>query len=177
MFFFFDANQARDRVEAESRKTGNSAFEIAQLERQSTPSSIDIFISYSYLDDPELPTSLLLLLRDAGFNPYLPDRFVRSKGRQPKMSDIEHTRSMLSISKSLIVLSGPKTTRSQWIPWEIGYVAGSTGKVAILSMAENARDVSNREFLQLYPSISRVSGTLEVVEFSGKSKPLQEWVS
>ncbi|GBR21967.1 TIR domain-containing protein [Komagataeibacter nataicola] len=138
---------------------------------------MDIFISYSYRDEVELPLALFLLLRDEGCKPYLSQRFSRKKGQIPNIKDIQKTRDILSVSKSLIFLDGPEATRSQWIPWEIGYIAGKNGKVAIFTAAENQSNVTNSEFLSLYPKVSHQDGCLLVDKDSREKIGLYQWVN
>lgn len=125
----------------------------------------------------ELPLALFLFLRDEGCKPYLPQRFSRKKGQTPKIKDIQNTRDILSASKSLIFLDGPEATRSQWIPWEIGYIAGKNGKVAIFTAAKDQSNITNSEFLNLYPKVSHQDDRLLVDKGPREKIELYQWVN
>lgn len=174
--FFFSYGELKSRVEDEKKSTGESELDIIKKKSSIDNEVFDVFISYSYLDDPVIPIALSLLLRDNGCSSYLPERIDRNSGYIPSLGDINKTRFVLKNSKSLIMVNGPKTSRSQWIPWEIGFISGSTGKVAVSSTAEKEDKVKNREFLRLYPSVINVSGGLRIGDYQESGIPIREWV-
>ena len=176
-FFFFFLYELRQRVDEELRSTQLSISELFHKLSGGNPHTVDVFISYSYRDDPILPLGLYLLLRDEHCASYLPLRFLRGDGRDPTLKAIQETRDIISISKTLILLDGPQTTRSQWIPWEVGYVAGRTGKVATFTATENKPATRNREFLKLYPTIARERDHLVVASDHGRKIGIHDWVS
>lgn len=174
-FFFFSYQDLKSRVEAEQNATGSSEHELIKKGANQDKNKFDVFISYSYLDDPVLPLALSLMLKDNGCSSYIPERIDRNSGYVPTFMDIDHTRNILMSSQSLIMINGPKTSRSQWIPWEIGFISGRTGKVAVSSTADKDDKVKNREFLKLYPSIVGSSSGLTVSHPGQKGIPILDW--
>ncbi len=176
-FFFSFLNDVKDRVAREMASTSLSDVDLLDRYSEIGQDSYDVFISYSYADEVIYPLDAFLNLRDAGISAYLPRRFDRSKEKPPKLLDISRTRDALLKSRALVMINGPQASRSQWIPWEIGYMSGKTGKVAISSIADDKNRIRKREFLRLYPSVG-FDGADLLVGFPGEnSEKMRSWIS
>lgn len=163
-------------MKQEQDETSLSVDEIIERFHTVFNPSYDVFISYSYLDDPCHALGTALLLKDSGFLAYLPKRIDPAQRRSPKLAEIELTQVALSKSKALISLNSTKASRSHWIPWEIGYMSGSTGKVAIQSIADEKVSSRNREFVKLYPSVGLSNGEF-TVNYKESGTDLKSWIN
>ncbi|OYD42268.1 toll/interleukin-1 receptor domain-containing protein [Sphingobacterium cellulitidis] len=117
----------------------------------------DIFLSHSYVDK-DLIFALYTDLTERGFSVYVdwlidPDlnRNVVTKGTA------EVIRTRLNNSKSLVIAVSENSSISKWIPWELGYADGHSGKCCILPIMEeeNSKDFQGSEYLKLYPQIKK----------------------
>ena len=120
----------------------------------------DIFLSHSFLDRNEV-FGLYRELRSLGYSVYVdwivdPDL---DRDHVTKAS-AELIRHRMKSSKSLLLAISTNAAMSKWMPWELGYVDGNTGKCAIVPVAKD--DISSYQFtrveyLKLYPYIDRAA--------------------
>ena len=171
--FSFFLEDLRQVVEEEKNRTGEDENSLFENKSGRECTNYDMFISYSYRDDKIIPLALYLLLKKSGCNPYLPKFFSRKKGRNPTKTDIEITKFALLASRSLVLANGPETTRSQWIPWEIGFMAGKTGKVCVFDAEHPENAPKNSEFLNLYPKLNSQKSRLLV----GNNLQIMDWIN
>nr|WP_277355551.1 TIR domain-containing protein [Gluconobacter cerinus] len=172
VFFFFYFKDLLSVVEKAKEQSGLDEDRLFEKHSGGIITYADVFISYSYRDDKIIPLALSLLLEKEGCKVYLPKLFSRKKGKTPTKLDIELTHSALSVSSSLVLVNGPETTRSQWIPWEIGFIAGKTGKVCVFDVGDDEKKPRNSEFLNLYPKIHPLESKIIV----DNSKSIMDWV-
>ena len=116
--------------------------------------TFDIFLSYNF-EDREIVRGVYLWLRNKGFKAYLdfevdPELDRRNVTKETALL----IQSRLKHSKSLIYAQSPHANMSKWMPWELGYVDGHTGKCAILPITPGGVTPAPRqEYLLLYPLI------------------------
>ncbi|MCK0115334.1 TIR domain-containing protein [Gelidibacter sp. F63206] len=146
----------------------------------------DIFLSHSFLDREEVQ-GLYQELTDFGYSVYV-DWIVdphldRSNVTKESASLV---RKRMKCSKSLLLAISVNASMSKWIPWELGYVDGSTNRCAIIPVAKERippKSFEGKEYLSLYPFIKKlpVSGTNEdklwVIEAEYSYSQFDTWFS
>lgn len=123
----------------------------------------DIFLSHSFLDKEEV-YGLYLELKSMGYSVYV-DWIVDSDLDRTNITKqtAELIRGRMNNSKSLILAVSVNAAMSKWMPWELGYVDGKTGRCAIAPVAKdnyNHYSFNRIEYLKLYPYLDRSNDTL-----------------
>lgn len=120
----------------------------------------DIFLSHSFLDRDEV-LGLYRELTEMGFKVYV-DWIVDPELDRNNVTKAtaELIRNRMKNSKTLLLAISTNATMSKWMPWELGYADGNTGRCAIIPISrENLSLFSfNRiEYLKLYPYVDRAT--------------------
>jgi hypothetical protein len=118
----------------------------------------DIFLSHSFLDKEEV-IGLYLELTDLGYKVYVDWIIDKHLDRSRVTKETaELIRKRLKFSKSLLLAVSTNAALSKWMPWELGYVDGNTGRCAIIPVAQSPSNTFNRaEYLLLYPYIDKTN--------------------
>ena len=144
----------------------------------------DIFLSHSFYDK-EIIKGLYLDLTLKGYKVYV-DWVVDTDLERDNVTrdSANKIRTRMKASRSLLLAVPTNNGISKWIPWELGYVDGSTGKCAIIPIAEtsdNKEQFSRAEYLKLYPYVViRSYGSnqfLYVRDSAELDVPLETWLS
>jgi hypothetical protein len=57
-------------------------------------------------------------------------------------------------SSALLYVSSKHSTKSRWMPWELGFFDGHKGKVGIVPITEDQNGpFKGQEYVSLYPSV------------------------
>jgi len=147
--------------------------------------SFDIFLSHSYLDKEEVE-GLYIELRSQGYSVYV-DWIVDPQLNRTNVTkeSAKLIQSRLKMSKTLLLAVSINASLSKWMPWELGYVDGNTGKCAVIPVSMSSYNVPESfngfEYLQLYPFIKKVPTTglgekLFVIEESRKYIIMDDWL-
>jgi hypothetical protein len=126
------------------------------LKNAAESSSFDIFLSHSYLDK-ELIIGALTYLEKMGYSVYVDWK----QDSQLKREDITKRtarilRRRISQSKALFFVTTANAPESKWMPWELGYMDGKSGKCAILPISEHytaSDSYFGQEYLEVYPYV------------------------
>ena len=132
--------------ESSQVKIANFAFDSAII--------YDIFLSNRFVDK-ETVSGLAMILRDVfKLSVYIDweDNLDRNNVNK-ETADI--IRERLDSCKCLLYVASENAAASKWMPWEVGYMDGKTGKVAICPIVETSKRFEGREYLSLYPYITR----------------------
>ena len=118
----------------------------------------DIFLSHSYLDRNEV-FGLYRELKSLGFSVYV-DWIVDPELDRTNVTKAtaELIRNRMKNSRSLLLAISTNAAMSKWMPWELGYVDGNTGRCAIIPVAKNnisSYSFDRVEYLKLYPYLDR----------------------
>lgn len=118
----------------------------------------DIFLSHSFLDRDEV-LGLYRELTEMGFKVYV-DWIVDPELDRSNVTKAtaELIRNRMKNSKTLLLAISTNATMSKWMPWELGYVDGNTGRCAIVPVSKDnitLNSFSRVEYLKLYPYIQR----------------------
>lgn len=120
----------------------------------SVDTKFDIFLSYNF-EDRAIVRGVYLWLRKLGFKVYLDFEVDPQLDRRKVTKETAALiQSRLKHSMSLVYAQSPNANMSKWMPWELGYVDGHTGKCAILPITpEGITPAPRQEYLLLYPII------------------------
>lgn len=115
----------------------------------------DIFLSHSFLDK-ELILGLKKKIEEIGFSVYVDWIDDTQLDRSCVTRDTAETlRNRMTCCKSLLYAFSDNSTKSVWMPWELGFMDGvRKNKVAVMQINEiaslNKVDYKNQEYLGLY---------------------------
>jgi hypothetical protein len=141
------------------------------------PVLFDIFLSFSSVDWTIVLALYDRLTRRYGKKVYV-DRFVDPNLNPAMVSRATGIvlRRRLAQSKSLFCATSQATTRSAWVPWELGYEDGYTGKVAIVPIISGVQ-FSGREYFEIYPEVKEQPVGLQVCERGFPPVSWDVWVA
>lgn len=117
----------------------------------------DIFLSHA-ITDAELVLGVKVLLEAQGLRVYVDwvdDKTLERDQVTEKTADVLRRR--MRQSESLIYLATDNSSKSKWMPWELGYFDGfKNGDVAILPVLDKSdAPFEGQEYLGLYPIITK----------------------
>jgi hypothetical protein len=122
--------------------------------------SYDIFLSHSYSDAPLIEASKRML-ESAGFSVYVDWIEDPELDRDDVTADnARRLKERMNTCASLLFVATDNSSESVWMPWELGYVDGTKGKVAILPILQEVfaeEEYYGQEYLGIYPYVSRKS--------------------
>ncbi len=124
--------------------------------------TFDIFLSHSSLDAVQV-LGIFLILRSRGYSVYL-DRVCDPHLNRAVVNKSTATtiRRRMTQCRSLFVATSANTTASQWVPWELGFTDGLTGKAAILPIVpEDTVAFGGLSYFELYPNVQDASPALK----------------
>jgi len=118
------------------------------------PILFDVFLAHSSLDKIQV-LGVYLMLTARGYRVYL-DQIC-----DPDLNPAHVTRRTARVlryrmaqSQSVFVATSANTSRSQWVPWELGFMNGWNFKAAILPLVQSpAASFSGQEYFELYPEV------------------------
>lgn len=153
-------------------------------ESKKTHNSFDIFLSHSFLDKQDVE-GLYLTLTKSGYSVYVDWIIDPHLSRQNvTKSTAETIRERMNASKSLLFAISTNAGFSKWMPWELGYVDGKTGRCAILPVSQDRiapTHFTRSEYLLLYPYLkpARVDffEDLYITESANNYVTLDKWLS
>ena len=127
-------------------------------DRAAASDTFDVFLSHSSAEPEEILLGIKALLEDIGLRVYV------DKYSDPQISPDNVTtetaqilRSRMRQSHSLLYAYSKHSTKSRWMPWELGYFDGHKGRVGIIPVTRAQEEVfKGEEYLSLYPYVDRV---------------------
>jgi hypothetical protein len=78
----------------------------------------------------------------------------------------------------MFVATSANTSKSKWVPWELGLTDGWNGKAAILPILEESTlAFHGQKYFELYPEVQQGASfaSIAIVD-SQRSKPWHQWV-
>jgi hypothetical protein len=143
----------------------------------------DIFLSHSFLDKEEVE-GLYLELTDFGFTVYV-DWIIDPHLDRTNVTKESATlvRNRMKSCKSLLLAISTNAATSKWMPWELGYLDGKTGKCAIIPVSKDStipNSYKGAEYLSLYPFIKKQltdknENKLWIIEEAKKYVVFDDW--
>lgn len=119
--------------------------------------SYDIFLSHTF-SDSELVLGVKELLEDRGYSVYVDWIEDPHLDRSNVTKEVaQYIRDRIRTCKSLVFATSDNSSRSKWMPWELGYFDGyRPGKVSILPLLETESSTfKGQEYLSLYPIMGK----------------------
>lgn len=163
-----EVEQARDRVFG-TRLRYSQAGDILQAETKKTPMTFqfDIFLSHAYADAGMSQGKLLglkALLEELGYTVYV-DWVIDNHLNREDVNDqtARWLRQRMVNSQCLLFATSQNFQSSKWMPWEIGFKDGDTGKngelgtVSVLPVVQQfgRQQYEGQEYLGMYPYIQK----------------------
>lgn len=149
--------RARARRSPDILAKADSAL-IERVQKQERVESYDVFLSHAY-EDKELILGVALTIEDLGFKVYIDWRDDSQLDRaRVTRETAAKLRERMQNSRSLLFSTTTQAKNSKWMPWELGYKDGHSGRVAILpvSTSDAASDkYSGQEYLGIYPYMTK----------------------
>lgn len=147
------------------KKALNKAFmETARADSMAVSNQFDVFLSHSSNEPEELLYGVQAVLERHALTVYidkLSDPGLSKDGVTPETAKIIRMR--MRQSRSLLYVYSQYSTKSRWMPWELGYFDGLKDKVGILPVFPTLTEgrFEGEEYLGLYPYVDgTVSGIL-----------------
>ena len=144
----------------------------------------DVFLSHSSNESADILLGVYETLTDLKLRVYVdsysdpqldPDNVDRTTA--------EILRHRLRSSASLLYVHSRYSSRSRWMPWELGFADAHSGKVGIMPIVRGSAGVfRGEEFLSLYPyvDIQMIAGKTDRILWINRSArayaPLDRWV-
>jgi hypothetical protein len=172
-----------------------SASSILEEESKRYPldHKFDIFLSHSFSDahlSPERVLKLKAVLEAFNYEVYVDWLIDSHLNRNAVTPTTAHwLRVRMDSSKCLFFATSESSQNSRWMPWELGYKDGNTGKggqvgmVAILpiSQYQNQTTFTGQEYLGIYPFTYYADDTSGKQRFwisqNGNSISLDAWLA
>lgn len=136
---------------------------LEEATRAYRPSGYDIFLSHRYADATAI-LGLKQTLEAAGYSVYIdwiedPDQ-DRSR---VTAATVDLLRSRMKSSRALFFAVSSTSENSLWMPWELGFVDGKTGKAAVVPIVQGSQSLfPGQEYLSAYPFVDEYEGKLYV---------------
>ena len=151
----------------------------------SNKKSFDVFLSHRY-EDRKLIGALAAMLEEVyGLSVYvdwIDDSDLNRKNVTPNTADI--LRDRMRNSRCLFYATSKTSSDSRWMPWELGFMDGYNGYVAICPLTGNQYDdYKGTEYLGLYPYVSygnaKETGkdTIWINETANDYKTINAWLN
>ena len=123
------------------------------LKSTAAAQTYDVFLSHSSNEPDEIIFGIKGYLEDANLSVYI------DKVDDPQLSPDNVTRETAEVlrvrmksSKSLLYVYSRHSTKSRWMPWELGYFDALKGSVGVLPVVQNSQNsFKGEEYLGLYP--------------------------
>jgi len=141
----------------------------------------DIFLSHSF-EDARLVRALRDELMSQGYTVYVDwiDDPLVDRTRVDKFS-AELLRLRMRMSRSLLYATSESSSKSLWMPWELGYMDGRTNSrvaiVPIVHEADSIKEFKGVEYLSIYPYLDKTGANLYIHRSIGKWTNFSKWIA
>lgn len=145
-------SMASERLNEDSRSRRMSPVPAEPGEKPTV--TLDIFLAHSSLDSLQV-LGLYHLLSDRGYSVYLDQVCDPQLDRTNVTRETARVlRYRLALCRSLFVATSINTPQTKWVPWELGFTDGYSGKVAIMPLLQAGQTTfSGQEYFELYPQV------------------------
>lgn len=164
----FDDIRSVGRAKYAQELRGRTAASVLESveQRAALTANFDVFLSHSY-QDRNLDENKILetkgFLEDFGYSVYV-DWYIDRQLNRDKVTSATATllRTRMDHCRCLLFVVSSNSSESKWMPWELGYKDGNTGKnsslgqVAIVPLVkESGRyEYNGVEYLGIYPYVT-----------------------
>lgn len=160
-------------------------YENYSYHSDTTASSYDVFISYSW-NDRSYADKIVQLLKKCGYSVYIDfNDHALKYNHIASQETAKHLLNEMNKCKCLLYLHSKNSALSKWCPWEVGVFSGIKNfKCANLPLTEGYNEnFKNQEYLDIYPYVEyeKIAGTEKydfwVCESSTKYVSLGRWIA
>ena len=147
---FLTESAVRARAVRIARSAERTAGRILLEATASVGQKFDVFLSHSSTEPEEILLGIKLFLEDDGLSVYV-DKYSDPQLSPGKVSreTANILRSRMGDSKILLYVHSAHSSKSRWMPWELGYFDGLKGKVGVIPVTKNQEeDVQGRGISQ-----------------------------
>lgn len=179
---YLTESEVRERASRVTQRVQKTAGRVLTEDRASDRDTFDIFLSHSSSEPEEFLLGIKALLEDAGLKVYV------DKYGDPQLSPDNVTKQTAEIlrvrmrqSHTLLYIYSQHSTKSRWMPWELGFFDGFNGRVGVVPVTRNQEEVfKGEEYLSLYPYVDRMAtkqgiDKLWINRTRDEYAPLYEW--
>jgi hypothetical protein len=155
---YLTESEVRTRASRVTQRLQKSAGRVLTEDRASAYDAFDVSLSHSSTEPEEILLGIKALLEDTDLKGYVDkysDPQLSPDNVTPETAEI--LRGRMSQSHSLLYVCSRLSTKSRWMPWELGFLDGRKGRVGILPVTQNQENAfEGEEYLNLYPYVDRV---------------------
>ena len=159
---FLTESAVRARAVRIARSAERTAGRILLEATASVGQKFDVFLSHSSTEPEEILLGIKLFLEDDGLSVYV-DKYSDPQLSPGKVSrkTANILRSRMGDSKILLYIHSAHSSKSRWMPWELGYFDGLKGKVGVIPVTKNQEETfKGEEYLNLYPYVEIAKGVI-----------------
>ncbi len=124
---------------------------------QESKTEFDIFLSHS-MQDAEVILGIYRILEKKGYSVYVDWLIDKQLDREKVTASTAQTlKNRMNQSNALVYIATSNSSRSKWMPWELGYFDGiKPDQISILPVLEDANSkFDGQEYLGLYPTVQK----------------------
>jgi TIR domain len=180
---YLTESRVRQRAAQVTTRMHKSAARVLSESIARADDLFDVFLSHSSAEPQEILLGVKAILEDRGLTVYV------DKYSDPELSPDRITRKTAEIlrhrmrqSNTLLYVYSQYSTKSRWMPWELGFFDGLKGAVGIIPVTLNQEETfKGEEYLSLYPHVDEAlaEGTNKQRLWINKSAsvyaPLARW--
>jgi len=156
---YLTETEVRGRASRITQRMQKSAHRALTEDQAPASETFDVFLSHSSAEPEEILLGIKAILEDLGLKVYV------DKYSDPQLSPDNVTVTTADIlrvrmrqSHSLLYIYSQHSSRSRWMPWELGFFDGHNGRVGVLPVTRAQEEAfKGEEYLNLYPHVDRVT--------------------
>lgn len=156
---YLTETEVRARASRVTQRMQKSAHRVLTEDRAPASQTFDVFLSHSSAEPEDILLGIKAILEDLGLKIYVDkysDPQLSPDSVTVKTADILRLR--MRQSHSLLYVYSQHSTRSRWMPWELGFFDGHNGRVGVLPITRAQEEAfKGEEYLNLYPHVDRVA--------------------
>jgi hypothetical protein len=147
--------QRASQLTAALKKSAGLALDEMARTDAAAETVFDVFLSHSSSEPDELLLGVNGMLQDEGLSVYV-DRYTDPHLLPNKITSAtaKILRMRLKSSRSLLYVYSQYSTKSRWMPWELGFADGLGSRVGVIPVTKNQEtEFKGEEYLNLYPYV------------------------
>lgn len=158
---YLTEDQVRARAARVTQRQKKSARQILDSATAPIDQLFDVFLSHSSAEPDDILLGVQAMLEDIGLTVYVDkhnDPQLSPDNVTPETAEIIRTR--LRNCSTLLYVYSQYSTKSRWMPWELGFFDGLKGSVGVVPVTRNQEEIfKGEEYLNLYPYVDITGST------------------
>lgn len=160
---YLTEDEVRARAATVTRAPKKSAHVVLTEHAASSSDEFDVFLSHSSAEPEEILLGIKAMLEEGGMSVYV-DRYSDPQ-LNPDVVTAETAdllRRRMRQAESLLYVHSPHSTKSRWMPWELGFFDGLKGRVGVIPVVGGGEGAfKGEECLGLYPYVDIAADTAD----------------